>query len=222
MDLLPLLLNLTGRPVLLVGGGRVAEGKLRQLLAAGARVRVVAPIINSPIRAAGVECLERGFAPGDLEGVWLAVAAANPDVNRTVAAAAEDRRIFVNAVDDPPNATAFLSGVVRRDGVTIAISTSGDAPALTALLREGLDVLLPADLEAWLSAAREQRLIWFREQVPIEDRKPLLLRSLNALYAPSGPDRLLGGGDSVLRHPRSGDDSDPRVPWMNAPEDSWL
>ena len=56
-----------------------------------------------------------------------------------MAAAAEPRRIFVNAVDDPANASAFLSGTVRRDGVTIAISTSGDAPALTALLREALD-----------------------------------------------------------------------------------
>ena len=63
-----------------------------------------------------------------------------------VADAAEGRRVFVNAVDDPANASAFLSGVVRRDGVTLAISTSGAAPALTALLREGLDAVLPQDL----------------------------------------------------------------------------
>ena len=69
-------------------------------------------------------------------------------VNRQVAAAAEERRIFVNAVDDPANASAFLSGVIRREGVTIAISTSGDAPGLTALIRQGLDELLP------LAAAR--------------------------------------------------------------------
>jgi siroheme synthase-like protein len=223
MDLLPLFLNLAGRSVLLVGGGRVAEGKLRQLLASAARVRVVAPVITAPIRAAGVECLERGFVPGDLDGVWLVVAAANPDVNRAVAVAAEARRIFVNAVDDPASATAFLSGVVRRDGVTIAISTSGEAPALTALLREALDTVLPADLEAWLSEAREQRVIWRREHVPIEDRKPLLLRSLNRLYSASAPHRPRRSGDD---HPgpgvRSDDDGDPRVPWMNAPEDSWL
>jgi uroporphyrin-III C-methyltransferase / precorrin-2 dehydrogenase / sirohydrochlorin ferrochelatase len=220
MHLLPLFLNLTGRPVLLVGGGRVAEGKLRQLLAAGARVQVVAPSIGSPIRAAGVECFERGFEPADLDGVWLVVAAATPDVNRAVAAAAETRRIFVNAVDDPPNATAFLSGVVRRDGVTIAISTSGEAPALTALLREGLDAVLPEDLNAWVSEARRQRVIWRREHVPIEDRKPLLLRSLNALYPPpSSPHRA--GEDRASPNRQSGN-CDPHVPWMNAPEDSWL
>ena len=72
--------------------------------------------------------------------------------------------MFVNAVDDPANASAFLSGVVRRDGVTIAISTSGDAPALTALLREALDALLPADLDRGWSRRAPQRVVWRRER----------------------------------------------------------
>ena len=98
------------------------------------------------------------FEPADLDGAWLVVAAATPEVNRQVAEVAETRRIFVNAVDDPANATAFLSGVVRRDGVTLAISTSGDAPALTALLREALDALLPRDLgELDVAGARRAR-----------------------------------------------------------------
>ena len=69
------------------------------------------------------------------------------DVNRQVLAAAERRQLFVNAVDDPAHATAYLGGVVRRDGVTIAISTDGRAPALAGLLREALDAWLPADLD---------------------------------------------------------------------------
>src|SRR6185295_4211124 len=120
-----------------------ATAKLTQLLAAGARVRVVAPEIREEILAVpDITIAQRPFEPADLDGVWLVVAAATPEVNRQVAAAAETLRVFVNAVDDPANASAFLSGVVRRDGVTLAISTSGEAPALTALLREGLDVLL--------------------------------------------------------------------------------
>src|SRR5205823_909981 len=107
-----------------------------------------------------VTIAQRPFAPADLDGAWLVVAAATPDVNRAVADAAERRHIFVNAVDDPANASAFLSGVVRRDGVTIAISTSGDAPALTALLREGLDALLPRDLASWVWRARVERVAW--------------------------------------------------------------
>jgi len=188
-ELLPLFLNLTGRRVVLVGGGRVAAGKLRQLVAAGAHLTVVAPEIREEIRTFEGEperlvLHAREFEPSDLDGAWLVVAAATPDVNREVAAAADARHLFVNAVDDPPNASAYLSGVVRRDGVTVAISTSGDAPALTALLREGLDALLPRDLASWLARAREERVTWRRDAVPMESRKPRLLRALNELYTP--------------------------------------
>ena len=110
------------------------------------------------------------------------MAAATPEVNRQVAQAAEERRLFVNAVDDPANATAFLSGVVRRDGVTLAISTSGDAPGLTALLREALDAVLPRDLGEWMDEARDERATWRRDGVPMEERRPLLLEALNGLY----------------------------------------
>jgi siroheme synthase-like protein len=187
--LLPLFLTITGRRVLLVGGGPVAAAKLDQLLATGAEVRVVAPAVDARIERAGatdgtpgVTIDRRAFVPADLDDVWLVVAAATPDVNREVAIAAEARRLFVNAVDDPANATAFLSGVVRRQGVTIAISTSGDAPALTGLLREALDAVLPEDLDEWIEEARRQRAIWRRDQVPMEKRRPLLLDALNALY----------------------------------------
>ena len=181
-DLLPLFLTLAGRDVVLVGGGHVAAAKLQALVAAGARVRVVAPVVAIEIERAGVEIAKRGFVATDLDGAWLAVAAATPEVNREVAAAAEPRRIFVNAVDDPANASAFLSGTVRRDGVTIAVSTNGDAPALTALVREALDALLPADLDRWMAEARRQRAIWRRDRVPMAARKPRLLHALNDLY----------------------------------------
>ena len=82
------------------------------------------------------------------------VAAAPPEVNRAVSAAAAERHLFVNAVDDPPNASVYLGAVVRREGgVTLAISTAGRAPALAGLLREGLERLLPADLPTSGSAS---------------------------------------------------------------------
>ncbi|MDO8795784.1 MAG: siroheme synthase CysG [Vicinamibacterales bacterium] len=184
-DLLPLFLTLAGRHVVLVGGGPVATSKLQALLDAGARVRVIAPLVAPEIEAAGVEIARRAFAAADLDGAWLVVAAATPEVNREVAAAAEARRIFVNAVDDPANASAFLSGTVHRDGVTIAVSTSGRAPALAALLREALDNVLPADLDRWMAEAQRQRTIWRRDQVPMAARKPRLLQALNGLYGRS-------------------------------------
>jgi uroporphyrin-III C-methyltransferase/precorrin-2 dehydrogenase/sirohydrochlorin ferrochelatase len=188
-QLLPLFVDLGGRRVLLVGAGRVAAAKLGQLLAAGADVRVVALEVCEEIEQAGVPVERRAFEAADLDGVWLVVAAATPETNREVAAVAEARRVFVNAVDDPANATAFLSGVIRRDGVTFAISTSGAAPGLTALLREGLDAVLPRDLGAWLDEARRQRVAWRREGVAMHERRPLLLEALTKLYAeaPSAP-----------------------------------
>jgi uroporphyrin-III C-methyltransferase/precorrin-2 dehydrogenase/sirohydrochlorin ferrochelatase len=183
-ELLPLFLKLTARRVLLVGGGRVAAAKLEQLLAAEADVRVVAPRVDAAIERSGVRIDRRTFEPNDLDGVWLVVAAATAEANREVAAAAEARQIFVNAVDDPANASAYLGGVVRRDGVTVAISTNGDAPALAGLLREALDAILPRDLADWLAESRRQRAVWRRDGVPMSRRRPLLLDALNNLYTP--------------------------------------
>jgi len=241
-ELLPLFLNLSGRRVLLVGAGPVAASKLQALLAAGADVTVVAPDVDPAIARAGVPVERRAFTSADLDGVWLAVAAATPGVNRLVAQAAEARHIFVNAVDDPANASAFLGGVVRRDGVTLAISTSGVAPALAGLLREGLDAVLPPDLGSWLDESRRQRPVWRRDQVPMPDRRPMLLEALNALYSrnesagraelagraealPYGPSNhlsIVGQGFSPAETPLTENTPAVRVPWTSGPEDSWM
>jgi uroporphyrin-III C-methyltransferase/precorrin-2 dehydrogenase/sirohydrochlorin ferrochelatase len=180
--LFPTFLKLAGRPVLIVGGGTVAAAKLAALRDAGARVTVVAPQISAPLRQPGVVLHERGFEPADLEGVWFVVAAAIPEVNRRVVAAADGRRLFVNAVDDPAVATAYAGGIVRRGEVTVAVSTGGEAPALAGLLREGLEALLPDDLPRWAEAARTARDAWRAAGVPIDQRRPLLLAALNRLY----------------------------------------
>jgi uroporphyrin-III C-methyltransferase/precorrin-2 dehydrogenase/sirohydrochlorin ferrochelatase len=191
-DLLPVFLTLAGRRVVLVGGGGVAASKLQSLLAAGADVTVVSPEVRSEIESASVTIARRRFTPADLDEAWLAVAAAPPEVNQQVAAAAAERRLFVNAVDDPAHATAYLGGVVRRDGVTVAISTNGHAPGLAGLLREALDAVLPRDLGEWMEVARRERLHWRRDGVAMAKRRPLLLRALNRLYGGSaeapGPD----------------------------------
>jgi uroporphyrin-III C-methyltransferase/precorrin-2 dehydrogenase/sirohydrochlorin ferrochelatase len=182
----PAFLNLRSRRVVVVGGGPVAAGKLHALLEAGADVTVVAPDVRPEIERRGVTVHRRAFAPTDLDGAWWVVAAAPPDVNRQVLAAANERRVFVNAVDDPENATAYLGGVVRRDGVTIAISTDGRAPAMAGLLREALGAWLPGELDVWMRAADEARREWKAQRVPIEERRPRLLQVLNRLYE-AGP-----------------------------------
>ena len=241
-ELLPLFLNLTGRLVVLVGGGPVATAKLRQLSAAGARVHVVAPDITDELAGVlaksapesdpigerpqshpPVTLSRRRFEAADLDEAWLVVAAATPEVNRQVASEAETRRIFVNAVDDPANASAFLSGVVRRDGVTVAISTSGAAPALAALLREGLDSLLPRDLARWVWQARAARVAWRRDGVPMPSRKPQLLQALNALYPETEAQAFANVRSVSGSHITAISAVErPRVPWLSGPEDSWL
>jgi len=182
----PLFLKLAGRKVLVVGGGSVAAAKTAALLDAGAEVVVVAPDLAAPLTdlaAAGkIQLARRSFEAADLGGTWLVVAAATPDVNRVVAAAAESQRLFVLAVDDPTAASAFGAGTLRRGGVTIAVSTDGRAPALAGLLREGLEAVLPEDLEAWTAEAERQRAAWRADGVPMAERRPLLLRALNDLY----------------------------------------
>jgi len=192
--LFPVFLKLAGRRVLVVGGGPVAASKIDALVAAGGEVVVVAPDVGAEIAAAPVTIVQRRFAPSDLESVWFVVAAATPEVNRHVAREAEARGIFVNAVDDPPNASAYLGGIVRRDGVTVAISTNGDAPALAGLLREALDAVLPPELDRWMDTARDVRAEWLAAGVPMAERRPLLLRALNDLYERRHEPALPGGG----------------------------
>ena len=185
---LPVFVRFDGRPVVVVGGGTVAAAKIPALLDAGADVTVVAPAISSSIDRARVRIIERAFEPRDLDGAWFVTAAAPPSVNRAVRDAAEARAVFVNAVDDAANATAFLGGVIARSGVTVAISTSGRAPALAGLLREALDRVIPQDVDRWADLAhrlsKEQRA----GGVPMAERRPRLLEELNRLYqAPSDP-----------------------------------
>jgi len=167
MSMLPLFLNLSGRRVVLVGEGAVAAGRRRLLTAAGANVHEIAPA---------------DFRDEVLDGAWLVVTAASADVNAQVARAAEARRLFVNAVDDPPHASAYFTGVVERGGAIVAISTEGAAPGLTGLLREAIDAVLPDDLGRWVDEARRLRSVWRRDGVPLEARRPLLLDALNRLY----------------------------------------
>ncbi len=181
--LFPAFLKLAGKRVLVVGGGPVAAFRVTGLLASGALVTVVAPEIRPEVLHPGLRLEQRPFEPEDLDAVWLVVAAATPEVNRQVAAAAATRGIFVNAVDDPANASVYLGGVVRRGGVTVAISTDGRAPALAGLLREALEAMIPEDVHTWIAEAARLRAEQKQRAVPLGERRPLLLQALNRLYA---------------------------------------
>jgi siroheme synthase-like protein len=177
----PLFLKLGGRPVLVVGAGAVAERKVASLLAAGARVKMVAPAATDALerlaREGTIEWLARTFEDADADGMWLVIAATpDPDVQRRAAAAAAARRVFVVAVDDPENASAYSGAVVERPPLMIAISSSGAAPALTRLLREIIEQVLPH--EEWIEHAKQLRAKWQAEGTPTGDRFAELVKSI--------------------------------------------
>ncbi len=142
--LYPVSLVVHGRRCLVVGGGRVAAGKVRQLTACGAFVHVIAPEVDPVIVAEpGVAVERRPYMRGDVAGHRLVLTAtSDPAVNRAVHDEAEAAGIWVNSADDPVNCTFTLPAVTRQGPVTVAVSTGGHSPALATWLRRRFDAEL--------------------------------------------------------------------------------
>lgn len=163
----PLFLRVEGKRVVVIGGGEIAARKARELARAGADVVVIAPELRADIGDAS--WTKRAYARGDLHGAWLAFAATDDaDVQSRVADEARDERVFVVAVDDLENASAISPAVVRRGPITVAISSAGEAPALTRLLREIIEEILPDD--RYVQIARDLRRTWRAESRPMGAR----------------------------------------------------
>ena len=180
-DLLPLFLKVAGKLVLVVGAGDVAERKIDSLLEVGAQVRVVAPHatdrVQELMREGRIEWHARPFDDADADGVWLVFAATSvAEVQGRVAEATRARRVFCVAVDDPSNASAYSGSVVRRPPFTIAVSSNGATPALTRLVREVIEHVLPGP--QWVEHARNLRQKWLSEQTPMKDRFAELVREV--------------------------------------------
>ena len=144
MNLFPLFADLSGRAVLLVGGGSVAERKSALLVAARAKVDVVAPTLTPALadlaRSGRIRHLARQFSAEQLDGRWLALAATDDTVvNANVAAAAKARHIFVNVVDDAELSSFHVPAIVDRSPLIVAISSGGSAPMLARLARERIE-----------------------------------------------------------------------------------
>ncbi|MFY9586612.1 MAG: bifunctional precorrin-2 dehydrogenase/sirohydrochlorin ferrochelatase [Actinomycetota bacterium] len=140
----PAILLLDGRLAVVIGGGHVAERKVRTLLDAGARVRVVAEDPTRGIKGRAtkgeIELRERPYETGDLDGAAVAVAATDDeDVNKGVYNEATAAGIPVNVVDNVALCTFIAPSIVRRGDLVLAISTGGNAPALAVRIRERME-----------------------------------------------------------------------------------
>jgi siroheme synthase-like protein len=158
----PVNLLVRDRLVVVVGAGRIAARKIEPLLDLGARVTVVAPEVGSDVRAwhdgQRLVLHERAFRPEDLDGAWLAVTAtSDPEVNRAVSVAGEERRLFVNSADDPANCSFTLMSVVRRADIVVAVGTGGRSPALATWLKRHVQGEMGPEYETLLEILSEAR-----------------------------------------------------------------
>jgi uroporphyrin-III C-methyltransferase/precorrin-2 dehydrogenase/sirohydrochlorin ferrochelatase len=138
----PIDLDLTGRPVVVVGGGRVALRRARTLLEAGADVTVIAPRVEPDLADLPLVVRQRGYRDGDLEGAWLVHAAtSDPAVNSAVAREAERCRIWCVRADDAALSRAWTPAVARHGDVTVAVTAGGD-PRRAQRLRAAISLAL--------------------------------------------------------------------------------
>ncbi|HEY1470936.1 MAG TPA: bifunctional precorrin-2 dehydrogenase/sirohydrochlorin ferrochelatase [Candidatus Acidoferrum sp.] len=173
MSLFPAFLKLENRLAVVIGGGSIAAQKIPSLLQAGARVRVVSPMLHPHlaeyVRRREIDWHPKPFAPDDLLGAFLVVAATSiSELNASVFAEAERRNILCNSVDDIDHCHFYYGSVVQRGDLQIAISTNGKSPALAQRLRLELEEQFGSEYAAWLEWLGAARDV-LRSQGPASD-----------------------------------------------------
>jgi siroheme synthase-like protein len=198
----PVFLDLRGRCCVVIGGSEMAAAKARELCAAGARVLAVAArpgtALEDMARAGELRLRRRPYRDGDLAGAFLAIAAGDDPAEReAVWREASRRGLPLNSVDDPPRCSFIAGSVVRRGALTVAISTSGRAPALAVRLRQWLERHLGAEHSRFLELAGAVRQA-------LAQREPDAARRRERWYALVDSDalELLRRGDEVTARRR--------------------
>lgn len=188
MDYLPLFLDLTNRRVLVVGGGDVAARKIALLRCAGADVSVVAKNLCEELQRLYDEGLlawpDVTFDERHLDGIFLVIAATDDcALNARVFHAADNRRIFVNVVDDQQRCSFIFPSIVDRSPVMIAISSAGKAPVLARMLREKLEALIPSSVGVMAKVAGEWREKVKQRLPSVSSRRRFWERLFNGYFA---------------------------------------
>jgi siroheme synthase-like protein len=201
MNLYPLMLDLTDRLTVVIGGGPVAVRKAAGLLQTGALVRMVCPDADS-LRLAGEFSVEsrldrvgEAYRSEHLDGAVLVFAAATPEVNAHVVADARARRIWVNSADNPETGDFFIPAAVRRGDLLIAVGTGGSSPAVAKRACEMLDKQFDEAWAIWLEILRELRPIILQTVGDRERRRMLFDRLADSTWLP----RIRAQGRDVVR-----------------------
>ena len=160
MKYFPVNLDVTGKPCLVVGGGRVGLRKVRTLLRCDAQVTVVSPDFDKgfePLKGI-VQLLDKAYESHDLAGQFLVFAATDsPTVNQQVKSDARDRNILCNIADDPDGSQFVLPAIVQRGDLVVTVSTSGKSPALAKRVKHDLEAYFGPEYGAFLLLMGEIR-----------------------------------------------------------------
>jgi len=149
MHSLPIFMKIAGRRCVVIGGGDVATRKVTMLLKADAAIDLISPELCQElaemVKAGRLHYTKSPFAPEQLEGACLVVAATDDEAtNMAVSQVAKARNIPVNVVDAPELCTFTMPSIVDRSPIIIAISSGGAAPVLARLIRSKIETMVPA------------------------------------------------------------------------------
>ena len=174
----PVHIQLRKQPCVVIGGGKIAEGKVEGLLAVQAKVTIIAPELTSHLYSLAeqkqITYISRKYQSGDLTGAFLVICATDQaEVNHQVWQEASANHQLVNVVDDTPRCNFIAPSILRKGDLTIAISTSGIAPALAVRLKEKLQRELGPEYERFLELASELREPLAQHVPDFETRKAL-------------------------------------------------
>jgi len=171
----PIFLNINAKRCVVVGGGHVADRRVKSLLECGAKVKIISPELSENLELMAeeklIEVVKRGFRSGDLEGALLAIAASDQvEVNRMVVEEARWRGILVDNSTEPSQGNFILPSVVRSGDLAIAISTSGGSPSLARMIREELEQSLVPEHAILIKLVSEVRAEFGRrgKRLPFE------------------------------------------------------
>ena len=181
----PMMVDLTGKRCLVVGGGVVAERKVGLLVKCGAKVEVVSPKATprlTVLASSGrIRLRRRPVRAADLPGAFLVVVATDdPRVNREVAERARKASGLVNVAGDPAACSFLVPSVVRRGDLTVAISTGGGSPALARKLRQRLEQTVGPEYETFVAVLRLLRERARRAIADPEDRQAIYRRAVDS------------------------------------------
>ena len=174
----PMMMNITGRRCVVVGGGKVAERKVASLLEAGAMVVLMSPamtpLLSSMVKSGMIEHVSRRYRKGDLKRAFLCVVATDDRrLQERIWKEARDQGVLANIVDSDEDCDFLVPSYFRRGDLVISISTSGKSPALAKRIRKDLEEQYGWEYEVLLKV-----LTWARPRILQEVKDPKRRRSI--------------------------------------------